>query len=264
MMRSMYTAATGMKSQQLYMDTISNNLSNVNTNSYKKQTVQFKDLMYQTIREPGVRNPEGTVAPAGIQVGLGVQTGSVKKIFTQGSPKETGNNYDMAITGNGFFQVQLPNGAIGYTRDGQFQRGADGTLQTSQGYRLYPEITIPEGFDELAVSEDGYVQATKGTSNEADVVDIGQIDLANFINPSGLKAIGGNVYVETPGAGAPIVSKPGTDGVGRVLHQHLEGSNVEIVDEMIGMISAQRAYEIVSKAITTSENMMQTASGLKR
>ncbi len=264
MMRAMYTAATGMKSQQLYMDTISNNLSNVNTTAYKKQSVQFKDLMYQTIREPGVRNPEGTIAPAGIQVGLGVQVSAITRNFDQGAPKNTGKNYDMAIKGDGFFQIQLPNGDIGYTRDGSFQRGSDGTMQTSQGYRLYPEVVVPEGFDSLFVSDDGYVVATKNGSMEAETVDLGQMELATFINDSGLKSVGSNLYIETEGSGAPIVATPGEYGSGTILHQHLEGANVDMVEEMVGMISAQRAYEIVSKAITTAETMLQTASGLKR
>ncbi|MGM0444528.1 MAG: flagellar basal-body rod protein FlgG [Fibrobacterota bacterium] len=265
MMRAMYTAATGMKGQQLYMDTISNNLSNVNTDSYKKQSIHFKDLMYQTMKEPGVRNPEGTVAPAGIQVGLGVKTGSIGRDFSEGSLKNTGNSYDLAIKGKGFFQVELPGGGIGYTRDGHFQRGADGVMRTTGGHAVYPQITVPEGYNSIEIGEEGYVVAyNESNSDSVDQIELGQLELARFINPGGLKSIGNNMYLETEGSGMPTTGTPGEGGMGGVVQQHLEGSNVDMVDEMVGMISAQRAYEIVSKSITTSEGMLQIATGLKR
>jgi flagellar basal-body rod protein FlgG len=261
----MYTAATGMKSQQLYMDTISNNLSNVNTNTYKSQNVQFKDLMYQTLKEPGIRNPEGTVAPAGIQVGLGVKTGSITRDFSQGSLTNTGNKTDVAIKGEGFFQIALPNGGVAYTRDGQFHRSSDGLLRTSEGHPVYPEIVLPEGYSSIEISAEGHVFAVQeGGSEEEDRLELGQFELANFINPGGLKSIGNNLYLETEGSGRPLVSTPGRDGLGELAHQHIEGSNVDMVNEMVGMISAQRAYEIVSKSISASEEMLQTAANLKR
>ncbi len=264
MIRSMYTAATGMKSQQLYMDTISNNLSNVNTNSYKKQSIQFKDLMYQTLKEPGVRNPEGTMAPAGIEVGLGVRPAAIQRNFSQGSLKNTGNNYDMAIEGEGFFQIEMPNGAVAYSRDGQFERSYDGTLVTSDGYAVYPRIVVPEDMQSISVSREGYVMASTGGADDSDSVELGQLELARFVNPTGLKALGSNLFAETDSSGAPQLGVAGEDGIGTVAHQYTEASNVEMVDEMVGMISAQRAYEIVSKAITVSEDMLQTASNLKR
>jgi len=267
MIRSMYTGATGMKAQQFMIDTISNNLSNVNTNAYKRQSLQFKDLMYQTIREPGVYNPEGGVTPAGIEVGMGVRLGATQRNFSQGSVKETGNNYDIAISGEGFFQIELPNGTISYSRDGQFQRSSDGTLVTSDGYRLYPEIVVPEGFESIMVTREGSVSATKyfsATSSGEESVELGQIELASFINPAGLRSLGSNLFAETSASGVPLVSTPGQDGMGILVQSFIEASNVEIVDEMVSMIATQRAYDIVSKSITVSEEMLQTANNLKR
>jgi len=266
MIRSMYTGATGMKAQQLMMDTITNNLSNINTNGFKRQSLQFKDLMYQALKEPGVYNPEGGIAPSGIEVGMGTRVAATNRNYSQGSIKHTGSDYDIAISGIGFFQIELPNGSIAYTRDGQFQRSGDGTLVTSDGYRLYPEIAVPDGFDAILVSKDGFVSAVKhGTeSGRPENVDLGQIELANFINPAGLQGLGSNLYMETVSSGVPLISRPGEDGMG-TLHQHnVEASNVEIIDEMMGMIAAQRAYEIMSKSITVSEEMLQTANNLKR
>jgi flagellar basal-body rod protein FlgG len=264
----MYTGATGMKAQQLMMDNISNNLSNVNTNAFKRQTIHFKDLMYQTLREPGVYNPEGGITPAGIEIGSGVRVGATTRSFAQGVPKETGRDYDIAINGVGFFQIELPNGAIAYSRDGQFQRAGDGTVTTSDGYRLYPEVVVPEGFDTIIVSTDGYISAVKqgneSASGKPENVDLGQIELASFINPSGLHSIGSNLYTESSASGAPLISHPGDDGFGSVYQKMVEASNVEIVDEMIGMIQTQRAYDIVSKSITVSEEMLQTANNRKR
>jgi len=260
----MYTAATGMKAQQFYMDMISNNLSNVNARGYKKQNVQFKDLMYQTIREPGSRNPEGAMAPSGIEVGLGVKVTGTAREFTQGSMANTGNNFDMAIEGIGMFQILTPDGSIAYTRDGQFQRSGDGTLVTSDGYYLYPEMALPDGYDTITVSPDGLVTATRINAGNEENTEIGQIELARFINPAGLRSLGSNLYGPTVSSGEPLVGKPGQDGNGKVMQQFIEESNVDMVDEMVGMISAQRAYEIVSKSITVSEEMMQTATNLKR
>ncbi len=264
MIRSMYTAATGMKAQQFYMDTISNNLSNVNSRGFKKETVQFKDLMYQTIREPGSRNPEGAMAPSGIEVGLGVKVAGTSREFTQGSMANTGNDFDMAIEGGGMFQILMPDGSISYSRDGQFQRSSDGTLVTSDGYYLYPEMALPDGYDTISVSQTGLVSATRKSSGNQESVEIGQIELARFINPAGLRSLGSNLFGATVSSGEPLVGTPGMDGNGKIMQQFLEESNVDMVDEMVGMISAQRAYEIVSKSITVSEEMMQTATNLKR
>jgi flagellar basal-body rod protein FlgG len=254
-----------MKAQQMMMDNISNNLSNVNTNAFKRQTLQFKDLMYQTLKEPGVYNPEGGIAPAGIEIGMGVRVGATTKSFAQGSIKDTGRDYDVAINGDGFFQIELPNGSIAYSRDGQFQRAGDGTLTTSDGYRLYPEIVVPEGFDTIMVTNDGYVSAVKqAQTGKTENADLGQIELATFINPAGLRSLGSNLYTETSASGIPLISFPGDDGFGNLHQKMIEASNVEIVDEMVGMIATQRAYDIVSKSITVSEEMMQTANNLKR
>jgi len=266
MIRSMHIGVTGMKAQELKMATISNNLSNVNTNGFKRQNLQFKDLMYQTLREPGVYNPEGSVAPAGIEVGMGVRVAATVRNFSQGVIKPTGNDYDIAISGTGFFQIELPSGAIAYSRDGQFKRSGDGTLVTADGFRLFPEITVPEGFDTIMVSRDGAVSAVKhGTTGAVpENVELGQIELASFINPSGLQGLGSNLYVETASSGVPLIARPGEDGMGTLHQQNVEASNVEIVDEMMGMIAAQRAYEIMSRSISVSDEMLQTANNLKR
>jgi len=263
MLRSIYTAATGMEAQQLYMDVISNNLSNVNTNGFKRSKIEFQDLLYQTLREPGTRNPEGEMAPAGIEVGLGVRPAATHRIFEQGSANATNNPLDIAVGGEGFFQVELPDGGIGYTRDGQFKLDANGTMVTSNGYRLFPQIDLPSDAQDLTIGPDGKVTATLAGKKE-ESVELGQIELARFINPAGLKSIGENLFVETEASGQPIVSTPGEDGTGHLMQGYVEASNVRIVDEMVNMITAQRAYEIVSKSIQVGEEMMQTANNLKR
>jgi flagellar basal-body rod protein FlgG len=258
----MYTAATGMEAQQLYMDVISNNLANVNTNGYKRQKMEFQDLMYQTLREPGIRNVEGTMAPSGIEVGLGVRPSATQRIFQQGSLNQTGNSLDMAIQGEGFFQISLPDGGTAYTCDGQFKLASDGTIVTANGLPLYPEIVLPEGAQEFTVAADGMVSAR--LPGDETSTEIGQLELVRFINPAGLKAIGQNLFAYTEASGEPIISMPGEEGTGIIMQGYVETSNVQIVDEMVNMISAQRAYEIVSKSILVSEEMMQIANSLKR
>jgi len=258
----MYTAATGMEAQQLYMDTISHNLSNVNTNGFKRSKVEFQDLMYQTLREPGVRNVEGSMPPSGIEVGLGVRTAATQRIFQQGSLNQTGNNLDLAIQGEGFYQIALPDGSTAYTRDGQFKLSRDGMLITSNGFQVYPQIVIPEGAEDITVSADGLVSTR--IAGEDTSIEIGQFELARFVNPSGLKALGQNLFVISDASGEGIVSLPTEEGTGSITQGYVEASNVQIVDEMVNMIGAQRAYEIVSKSITVSDEMMQTASNLRR
>jgi len=257
-----------MKAQQLSIDTITNNLSNVNTNGYKRQRLHFKDLMYQTLKEPGVYNPEGGMAPAGIEVGMGVRVSSIHRVFAQGSPIDTRGDFDMAITGEGFFQIELPHGGIAYSRDGHFLRDSTGTLVTADGYRLFPEIVVPEGFDRIEVSLNGVIVAHRGGMSgnplEFDEIELGQLELATFINPSGLRSLGSNLFTETSASGAPLISFPGESNTGQVRHRMLEASNVEIIDEMVGMIQTQRAYEIMSRSISVSEEMLQTATNLKR
>lgn len=262
MIRCMMTAATGMEAQQLYMDTISNNLSNVNTTAFKRSKVEFQDLMYQTLREPGIRNFEGAMAPAGIETGLGVKPAATQKIFEQGQLNSTSNELDWAIQGEGLFQIMLPDGTLSYTRDGAFKRSNDGTIVTSSGFMLYPQITVPEQSSELSVSSDGHVSVK--LPGEAISTDIGQIELARFVNQSGLKSLGGNLFVQSDASGDPVISTPSEEGAGTILQKYTESSNVQIVEEMVNMISAQRAFEIISKSIQVSEEMMQVANNLKR
>lgn len=262
MMRSLYTASSGMKVNQTYVDNISNNLSNVNTVGFKKSKIEFEDLMYQTVKEPGSENGDGTKAPVGVQIGLGAKVTSSHKIFIQGSLELTGRELDVAISGEGFFQVRLPSGEIGYTRTGSFKVNAEGYLTTSNGELLEPNIVVPDGANDLTISTDGTVAAILVAGGETE--ELGQIELARFINPSGLRALGGNMLTQTDASGDPVVGTPGLDGYGELRNQYLESSNVQMIEEMVQMIVAQRAYEISSKAITTSDEMLQTASGLKR
>lgn len=262
MLRCMMTAATGMEAQQLYMDTISNNLSNVNTNGFKKTKVEFQDLMYQTLREPGARNFEGTIAPAGIEAGLGVKTAATQRIFEQGSPVQTGNDYDWAIHGDGLFQITMPDGSTAYTRDGTFKPSADGTIVNSSGFRLSPEITVPQGASDLEVSQDGKISCV--LAGEQTSTELGQVELVRFTNPAGLRSLGENLYAESDASGEPVVSMPGEEGTGTVMQGYTEASNVQVVEEMVNMISAQRAYEIISKSIQVAEDMLQVANNLKR
>ncbi|HSQ41902.1 MAG TPA: flagellar basal-body rod protein FlgG [Fibrobacteraceae bacterium] len=261
MMRSLYTAAAGMKVNQTYVDNISNNLSNINTVGFKKSSLQFEDLIYQTMQEPGGETAEGVTAPLGIQIGLGSRVAATDRDFSQGSLDETGNSTDAAIEGDGFFQIRLPNGETAYTRAGNFSLSSDGYLCTSQGYILEPGIVIPDDADDMYIDEDGKVMATLTEDEEAE--ELGQIELARFINPAGLSAQGGNLYLQTEASGEPILGTPGDDNFGSIKNQYLEASNVDMVDEMVGMIIAQRAYEISSKSITTSDDMLQTATSLK-
>lgn len=262
MIRSLYTAASGMKSNQLYVDNISNNLANTSTIGFKKTKIEFEDLMYQTLREPGSENGDGTTAPVGLQVGLGTRMVAASKIFEQGNLEQTGNPLDVAIEGDGFFQVRKSNGEVGFTRSGAFKLSADGYLCTSQGQVVEPGVVVPSNAQDLYIDPTGRVMATLEAGQLPE--ELGQIEIARFLNPAGLRADGGNLYVPSIASGEPIVGEPGSDGFGELKNQFLEASNVQMVEEMIGMIIAQRAYEVSSKAITTSDEMLQTASGLKR
>jgi flagellar basal-body rod protein FlgG len=258
----MMTAATGMQAQQLYMDTISNNLSNVNTTGFKKLKAEFQDLMYQALREPGVRNVEGSLSPSGIETGLGVRPSATQRIFEQGSLNRTENALDWAIQGEGLFQITLPDGSTAFTRDGSFKLSSDGTIVTSSGFFVHPQLSVPEGATSLQVSQDGHLSVILPGENTA--TDIGQLELARFVNPSGLRALGGNLFAETDASGTPIVLLPGEEGAGTIMQGFIEASNVQVVQEMVNMITAQRAYEIVSKSIQVSDEMLQTANNLKR
>jgi len=264
MVRSLTTAATGMQAQQFYMDNISNNLSNLHNVGYKRTKVEFQDLMYQAIREPGVRNFEGGMAPSGIEVGLGVRVSSTNRIFEQGSLEMTSNPYDVAISGDGMFQIMLPDGSTAYTRDGTFKVGPDGSLITASGFYVLPQVAIPEGVgaDLVTINGDGRISVIM--PGDTNTTDIGQFELVRFVNPSGLRSLGGNLFAATDASGAPIVSAPSEDGAGTLMQRHIETSNVNLVSEMVNMIGAQRAYEIVAKAIQAGEEMLQVANNLKR
>ncbi|GAB6099475.1 flagellar basal-body rod protein FlgG [Halanaerocella petrolearia] len=262
MIRSLWSAASGMKAQQLNVDTISNNLSNVNTTGFKKSRVSFQDLMYQTIEQAGTPNSQGSQVPTGIQVGHGVRPGATQKMFTTGSLKNTGNSLDLAIQGKGFFKIQLPDGSIGYTRDGSFSLDSSGQLVTSDGYQLQPPVTIPANAKDVTINEEGMVTYKEPGAEVPQ--EGGQVELANFSNPAGLKSIGQNIFKQTAASGEPMTDQPGQAGYGKLAQGFLESSNVKVVDEMVDMIAAQRAYEVNSKAIKASDEMLQQANSLRR
>ena len=264
MVRSLWTAASGMIGQQANIDTISNNLANVNTSGFKKVRADFEDLIYQTVRVAGTPATEDTVVPVPVQMGHGVKLAATQRQFTQGALQNTENLSDIAIQGDGFFRILLYDGTYGYTRDGAFKIDANGQIVTSNGYRLLPEVTLPENFipETLTISQDGRVNV-KVPGND-DPILVGQLELYRFPNPVGLSAIGENLFKMSNASGDPIAGRPGYDGMGKTIHKFLEMSNVSVVREMVNMIVAQRAYEFNSKAIQTSDNMLGTATALKR
>lgn len=264
MMRSLWTAASGMIGQQFNIDTVSNNLSNVNTTGFKRNRADFEDLLYQTNRTAGTPATEQTLVPVGVQVGHGVNVSGSQKLHIQGSLQNTGNVGDVAIEGEGFFRVQQYDGSFAYTRDGAFQIDSTGQLVTNNGLRVVPEVILPEGFirETLNVTQDGTI--TVKIPGVDDPLTVGQIELYRFVNPAGLNAIGDNLFNETAASGDAIAGRPGFDGMGQTLHRFLEMSNVSVVSEMVNMIVAQRAYEMNSRAIQTSDAMLGIANGLKR
>ncbi|RMD52371.1 MAG: flagellar basal-body rod protein FlgG [Nitrospirae bacterium] len=262
MIRSLFIAATGMEAQSLKIDVIANNLANVNTVGYKRSRADFQDLMYQTIKLPGAISAEGNQIPSGIQVGLGVKPVAVQKNFKQGDFVNTGNSLDLVIEGEGFFQITMPDGTLAYTRTGAFKKDSEGRIVTSDGYPLEPSITIPEDTVDINIGSDGKVTVLQANSNT--VTEIGQIELARFINPGGLKAIGKNLFVPTDSSGEAVTAIPGTNGVGTLAQGFLELSNVNIVEEMVNMIVSQRAYEINSKAVQASDEMLQVVNDMRR
>jgi flagellar basal-body rod protein FlgG len=262
MMRSLWTAGSGMLAQQLNIDNIANNLANVNTTGYKKSRVDFQDLLYQTIRAAGTPVIQGAQVPTGIQIGHGVRPVSTQKIFTQGEFKPTDGPLDINIEGEGFFQVLMPDSSIAYTRDGSFKRDGEGRVVTSDGFPIAPELTLPEDATDISISTDGNISIrVKGQDNPQ---SIGQIELVRFVNPAGLKSVGRNLYKNTAASGEAIFGTPGLDGFGTLAHGYLEMSNVQVVEEMVSMIVAQRAYEVNSKAIQAADEMLQTANNLRR
>lgn len=262
MQRALWSAASGMQAQQLNIDTIANNLANVNTNGFKRSRAEFQDLMYQTLQAPGTATSSTTRNPAGVQLGLGAKPASVKKIFGQGDFKKTDNPLDVVIEGQGFFKVTLPDGTTAYTRDGAFTANRDGQLVTANGYTLEPPITLPSDTLSVAIGKDGTVSVTQ--PGQATPTDIGQIELANFVNPTGLLSLGGNAFQPTEASGDAVDGTPGADGLGQLSQGFLEVSNVSIVSELVEMIAAQRAYELSSKAIRAADEMMQQTNGLVR
>lgn len=262
MVRSLHSAATGMIAQQTQIDVTTNNIANVNTIGYKKQRAEFADLMYQTMEHAGTSTSNNTQSPTGIQIGLGTRPTAVAKMFTQGNFKETGNNLDIAVAGQGFFQIQQPDGTIAYSRNGSFKLDQDGMIVNSDGYPLIPETVIPEDTTDVSIGSDGTISIIQAGQVQAN--EIGQIQLANFINPAGLHGMGDNLYSETTASGDPIIGIPGEGGLGQTKQRFVEMSNVQLVDEMTDLITGQRAYEANSKAITTSDEMLQTVNQLKR
>jgi flagellar basal-body rod protein FlgG len=260
MLRSLWISKTGMEAQQLQLDSISNNLANVATNGYKKSHAQFEDLIYQNLRQAGAASSDQTQLPTGLQVGLGVTPVATARDFTQGSLQQTGNNFDVAISGNGFFQVTMPDGTTAYSRDGAFKVDANGQLVTSNGYAIQPGITIPAQAQSVTIAADGTVTAT--LPGQATPASLGQIQLASFANVGGLDPKGENLYAETASSGTPTAGAPGSNGLGKLQQGFVETSNVNVVEELVSMITTQRAYELNSKAIQTSDQMLQRLAQL--
>ncbi|MDR5898754.1 flagellar basal-body rod protein FlgG [Halomonas vilamensis] len=260
MIKSLWTAKTGLESQQTKLDVISNNLANVSTNGFKRSRPVFEDLLYQNMRQPGAQNNIQDRLPSGLQVGTGVRTVATERLHTQGELERTDNSRDMAINGKGFFQVLMPDGTTAYTRDGSFQLNENGQMVTANGYPMEPAIFIPENALSVSIGEDGTV-SVREPGNPVDNV-VGQVNLATFINPTGLESIGGNLYLETGSSGAPNQGVPGQTDIGSLFQGFVETSNVSVVEEMVNMIQTQRAYEINSKAITTSDEMLARLSQL--
>ena len=260
MIKSLWTAKTGLESQQTKLDVISNNLANVSTNGFKRSRPVFEDLLYQNMRHPGAQNNIQDRLPSGMQVGTGVRAVATERLHTQGGLEQTENSRDLAINGEGFFQVLMPDGTTAYTRDGSFQLNENGQMVTANGYPVEPAIFLPANALSVNVGEDGTVSVRQpgvAVDNE-----VGQISVSTFINPAGLQSIGGNLYLETGASGAPNENMPGMNGAGRLFQGYVETSNVNVVEEMVNMIQTQRAYEINSKAVSTSDEMLARLSQL--
>lgn len=258
-MRSLSIASTGMLAQQTNVDVISNNIANMNTTAFKRQRAEFQDLLYQQVSRPGANTSDsGTKVPTGIQIGAGVRTGGVYRITEQGALTNTGNTYDMAIDGPGYFQVTMPSGDISYTRAGSFQLSDQGELVTSDGYLVQPNVTIPQGALDVTVSKTGEIQVK--IAGQAEMQTVGQLELATFVNEAGLEAIGSNLFLETGASGQPTVSTPGQPSFGTLSQGFVEASNVNPVSEITSLITAQRAYEMNSRVLKTADEMLQTST----
>ena len=261
MLKALWTSASGMAVQQVNLDVISNNLANVNTAGFKKVRPEFQDLLYQTLNTPGANTTTTTTSPNGVQVGLGSKLVSTNRTFSQGSLKNTGRILDWAISGNGFFELTLPDGSQGYSRDGSFTLDQNGNLVNSSGFQLNPAITVPQGVVNISVGKDGTVTVDIGDGIPQNV---GQVQLSTFVNPSGLKALGDNLFQATQASGDPTVGAPNDPGFGSIEANFLEISNVDIAEEMVNMIIGQRAYEAISRSIRTSDQILQEINSLKR
>src|SRR5574344_525833 len=255
MLRALSTAATGMIGQQNYLDVVANNIANVNTTGFKKSRVEFQDMLSEIAKTPGAMINQGTFQPVGVEYGLGVKTSATTKVFSQGSAVSTDRNLDVAIEGEGFFQIMRSDGTLAYTRDGSFQLDSNGQLCTSDGLLVQPQITIPQDAKEIDITTDGNVSVSQGSDTTQQIV--GTLQLVRFQNPSGLLSVGHNLYVETSASGNPIQDTPGQNGMGTLEQGYLEGSNVQVVEELIGLIKAERAFESNSKIITTSSEILQ-------
>jgi len=261
-MRALRIAATGMAAQQLNVETVSNNIANMNTVGYKRQRAEFQDLLYQNIERMGAQSSDtGTIVPTGIQLGSGVKTAAVYRITTQGTLTQTGNKYDMAIDGKGYFQVLLPTGETAYTRAGNFAVNQTGQLVTTDGYSVLPQITIPQTATDVSISASGQVQVT--LAGQTTTTQVGQIQLATFFNEAGLEATGSNLFLQSGASGPPIVASPNSVGFGKIQQSYVEASNVDAVTEVTSLIVAQRAYEMNSKVVTTADQMLASAAQLK-
>lgn len=258
MSSALWIAKTGLESQQTRMATISNNLANASTTGFKRDRAVFADLIYQNIVQVGAQSSADTVNPSGLNVGTGVRTVATEKLFTQGNIVQTGNSLDVAIQGRGFLQVLMPDGSTAYTRDGTLQKDSSGQLVTSMGYNIEPGITIPDNAISVSISSDGLVSVVEQGS--ASPSEVGSIQLADFVNPTGLQAVGNNLYIESGASGSPQTGTPGLSGLGTLIQSSLEGSNVNTVEELVNMIETQRAYEMNSKAISTADQMLQYAT----
>jgi flagellar basal-body rod protein FlgG len=262
MLRALFTAATGAQAQQLNLDVIANNVANVNTTGYKKTRIEFQDLLSQTFSSPGAVGDQGTTDPTGVQVGLGVVVSATQRIFVTGSKVQTGNPFDVAIEGDGFFQVSLDNGSIAYTRDGSFKRDASGQLVTSDGYPIQPAITIPADATEVVINSNGTVSVRQ--SGAETFTDVGQLQIARFSNPAGLESAGRNLFLASPASGVAVAGTAGQGDFGRTIINQgfLENSNVQIVEELIGLISAQRSFEANSNVMQAANKMLETVNNI--
>jgi flagellar basal-body rod protein FlgG len=261
MFRSLHIAATGMQAQESQLDTISNNLANANTVGFKKVRADFQDLFYQNVRFAGTQTSQTTMSPTGLQIGSGVRMVGTSRIDTQGAIKQTGNNLDLAVEGQGFFVIAQPDGTQAFTRSGQFKVDAQGRMTTAEGLPLDPPVTIPPAATSVSIARDGIVSIT--LAGQATPTQVGSIQMANFVNPAGLNPLGHNLFQSTMASGDPQLGTPGTDGRGTLLQGAVEQANVEVVEEMIGLIAAQRAYEVNSKVISAADDMLKNATNLR-